>query len=137
VGDRGWRWAFGVFLIVGCTHSGPELVDVRGTVSYQGKPVATGTISFLPMADQPKSLRPAVGSLSTDGAYELRAFPGMVGVIPGEYQVSVTAYTGSLMDGTAKYLIPKRFTNPQTSGLKATVPAGGPQPLILDFSLVD
>lgn len=137
MGGGGWRWAFSLFLMVGCSRSGPELVDVRGTVSYQGKPVATGTISFLPTADQQKSLRPAVGSVSAAGTYQLRAIPGMVGAMPGEYQVSVNAYTGSVMDGTAKYLTPKRYTNPQTSGLKATVPAGGPEPLILDFILVD
>lgn len=119
----------------GCSRTGPEVVEVHGTVTYGGQPVSVGTINFAPTsANGP--LRPAIGTLASDGTYELRAFPDRDGALAGEYLVSVNAYTGSIFEGTAKYVVPRRFANPQTSGLKAVVPSGV-EPVTLNFDLMN
>lgn len=124
-------------VVAGCSQKGPELVEVRGTVTYHGKPLGIGTINFVPVSSQGAPSRPAVGRIEPDGNYALRAYPDRDGVLAGEYQVAINAYTGSLLENTAVYLVPKRLANPQTSGLKAIVPAHVAEPLGLDFRLVD
>jgi hypothetical protein len=96
-----------------------------------------GTVKFVPATLEGQLLRPASGAIAADGRYQIAAFPGRNGSRPGDYLVGVVAYTGSVLDGTAKYVVPKRFADPQTSGLKATVPADATEPLELDFSLQD
>ena len=126
-----------VIVEAGCAKPGPAVTEVQGKVSYNGKAVTAGTVKFVPATLEGDVVRPASGAIAADGTYQISAFPGRNGSRPGEYQVAVVAYTGSFMDGTAKYLVPKRFADPKTSGLKATVPAKRSEPLILDFNLVD
>ncbi len=125
-----------ILVMGGCADSGPRVTIVRGKVTYRGEPVSQGTIHFAPQESANKEvLRPAVGNLSKDGSFELRAFPGKVGALPGEYAVSVRSYTGTFMDRNVQYLVPEKFADPKTSGLKATVPADSADPHILNFEL--
>lgn len=96
-----------------------------------------GVVKFVPSSLEGDLIRPAAGPIAPDGTYSMQAFPSRSGSRPGKYDVAVVAYTGSFMDGTAKYVVPKRFADPRTSGLKATVPTESESPLILDFNLVD
>ena len=57
------------------------------------------------------------------------------GIIPGDYAVTINAYTGSFIEGDAKYVVPKRFTDSSTSGLQLQLPADADQPLVIDFNL--
>ena len=120
----------------GCARSGSDVTEVRGTVSYQGKALPQGVVLFQPAAQSTGS-RPAVGEITADGTYEMSAFPSQKGVLPGEYRVSIDAHTGSFINNNVVYIAPKRYADPNTSGLTATVPAVGSEPLLLDFTLTD
>lgn len=124
-------------VVAGCAKPGPAVTEVRGTVTYQGQPVTTGMVKFSPVSLEGEAVRPATGAIGADGTYQIAAFPGRKGSRPGEYQVAIVSYTGSFMDGTAKYLVPKKYAEPKTSGLKASVPAESAEPVVLDFNLVD
>jgi hypothetical protein len=65
---------------VGCS-SGPATSPVKGKVTFQGKPVAEGTVTFL----NPTEGGAAEAQINKDGSY---TFQG--GVLPGEYLVVIT-----------------------------------------------
>jgi hypothetical protein len=39
-----------VLIVIGCGQSGPRMVKVSGTVKFDGKPIANGDISFVPLS---------------------------------------------------------------------------------------
>ena len=127
----------------GCSRGDrPPTVSVGGKVTYQGKPVGQGTISFQPSDNRTgASNRPAGGDLQADGSYELSSFRPGDGAVPGEYDVVITSYlSGPTLDEPNKpvvWAIPQRYANARTSGLKAVVPAEHDGLLMLDFNLAD
>ncbi len=73
-------------MMVGC---GPEMVDVKGKVSYGGKALTGGTIIFAPEdAEAPTS----TGTIEADGSFELTD-----GAVVGQHRVTVT---GEVVAGT-------------------------------------
>jgi hypothetical protein len=124
-----------LLLLAGCTKTGPQLTEVRGKVTFRGAPVSQGTVCFQP-ATRGGTSRPAVAVISEDGSYELHAFPGRSGALPGEYRVSVDCHTGSFINHDVNYLVPKRYADPATSSLTASVPADK-SVVDCDFALVD
>lgn len=91
----GWLLAAGSLLVlVGCGGSdGPQRYHLSGTVTYGGKPVPAGTVSFLP--DQSQGNRGPGGSAPIkDGKFDT-AGEG-IGHVGGPHVVSVTG-----MDGVA------------------------------------
>jgi hypothetical protein len=74
----------GVFLatiLAGCSSSGPATGEVSGKVTYKGKAVTEGSITFI----NPKEGGTAGADLGQDGSYTV---PGKV--VVGEYLVIVT-----------------------------------------------
>lgn len=136
--------AMALFLIAaaGCGDKYPKCVNVRGHVTYQGKPVKAGMVSFTRLG-QPgggELLRPATGDLQADGSYTMKTFRSGEGVLPGEYAVSIVAFDyGAKRDEQQRLptLIPTKYGSPQTSGLKATVPADARGTINFDFDLTD
>jgi hypothetical protein len=137
----------GLLAFAGC--GGDDLgtrYPVSGTVTYQGKPVAKGTITF--MSD--KGTRGAAGEIK-DGAYTLTAVNEGDGAFPGNYKVVVEAldvdmsgvveqakklaeknkipYNESMIDqqslakarAKAKSAVPAKYAKANTSGLTAVV----------------
>lgn len=134
-----------LFLIgsAGCSRT-PTLstIAVHGKVTYRGAPVEQGTITFQPLEPaQGHPKRPAVGSLNTDGTYELSSFARNDGAVPGDYRVVIVSLTSgpTLEQANAPevWAIPKKYGNPLQSDLKATIPADAQEPLQLDFLLED
>jgi hypothetical protein len=125
--------------LIGCRgESGPEMVNVSGRVSYQGKPLSRGTITFLPEGDG----QPASGTIGSDGSYRLQTIEPGDGARTGRYKVIVstsdlnvetldTAMLPSEMP-KGKTLTPAKFEKPETSGLTAEIKSGGST---LDFNL--
>jgi hypothetical protein len=127
---------------IGCSDKLPRTVRVEGCITYQGKPVTQGSITFMPIAMAPGSnTQPATGSLDSDGNYRLRSYREKDGILPGKYAVSVAAYHSyRLPTGPGEkldYSIPEKYTSPQTSGLNADVLADAAGPLRFDFELRD
>ncbi len=78
-----------VGLAVGCGSGDPLGVGVSGTVTYKGKPIKEGLISFIPLegTDGPKG-----GANIDDGKY---AIPRRGALVPGKYRVEIRAFEES------------------------------------------
>jgi hypothetical protein len=123
--------------LVGCNGKQRDLVVVQGRVTYQGEPVAGGTIHFTPteMGIGAKQ-RPSTCVIDKDGAFRVQSYRDSMGLPPGNYLVSVRHAQGSLEEpDKVVFLLPQKFSDPHTSGLKATIPAGSEEILNLDFPL--
>ena len=131
-------FAFLITSLAGCGGGGSNLVPVTGTVTYQGKPLANATVTFIPQGDG--SL--GVASTGEDGTFRIET-GGEFGVAPGMCSVTVTKMESSgggqaalekmseaerqkmmmsgksqsIISGTAKSVIPAQYGNALTSGL--------------------
>lgn len=137
---------------IGCGGQGVETVPtemVEGVVTLDGQPVEGAILTFVPVK---KGVGAAATGLSdAAGKYRLTAVEqGMVaqagaGTLPGEYYVGVLKVlvpdppAGNGLDGADQsadsfaeqakdepltHLIPEKFNDPPTSGIKKTVKAG-------------
>jgi hypothetical protein len=125
----------------GCGGSNPKTIKVTGKVSYKGKPVTQGSITFQPAHPTEGGLsRPARGDIGSDGTYELSTFETGDGVMPGDYIVLVVTATGGPSpeepDAKATWATPERFGSPIESPLEASVPADS-RAMELNFDLDD
>jgi len=120
-----------------CGRSGPEMAQVTGKVSYQGKPVMKGTVTFV--AANPNS-RNATGHLDPNGYYKLQTETAGDGAELGDYQVTIYTHDEQILDYKPKVPIkverrtPAKYENPRTSDLKATVKSGSNE---FNFQLTD
>jgi hypothetical protein len=117
-----------------CGPSGPRPVPVSGTVTVDGQPMAGASVMFMPQSEG----RPGVGVTDEAGKFRLTSGSSQEGVLPGPYKVTVTLHkvTGFVTDkdglsgGIApggiheQWLVPQRYSRPQTSGLTAEVRDG-------------
>jgi hypothetical protein len=142
-----------VAAVVGCGDSSglAKRYPVSGTVTYHGKPLERGTISFAPADGKGR----AAGGAITDGRYSLTTQDPDDGALPGKYRVGILAKEAdpSKVDlkikklrggatteaekkamaavypqkvaaraaAAAKNLIPARYSSPETSGLTVEV----------------
>ena len=123
--------------MAGCGATGPGMAQVTGKVTYQGKPVPKGTVSFVPTAPGGRN---ATGQIDESGNYRLQTENPGDGALTGDYSVSIAARDDVVLDYIPrkpippKYLAPAKYENPATSGLKATVKSGSNT---VDFALTD
>jgi hypothetical protein len=117
-----------VTLVVGCGHSGLELLPVQGRVTLDGKPLADAGVMFLPQDKGPS----ANGTTDSEGRFELMTVNSIgatrgihpvviakrkyVPIKPGEEPVPAGV--------RAEWYSPKKYANPSTSGLTAEVGDG-------------
>jgi hypothetical protein len=142
-----WRiavWLILVATVAGC-GSDLDLAPVTGRVTFNGKPVTEGEITFLP-DNGPQ----AAGMIQPDGTFRLTTLSPGDGAVVGRHQVSIRATTvtgGSmapatfeqemewaqqgaksggqiLIPGTVTWLVPEKYSNPETSELTAEVQSG-------------
>jgi hypothetical protein len=119
-----------------------KVVPVSGTLTYQGKPLENYQVSFIPTDGR----RAAVGITDVAGRFTLGTNDIGDGAPPGKHKVSVTfappspddSATSSPVDDPEllpkpKVAIPKKYGNPETSGLQQEVPSGGLTDLKLDL----
>jgi hypothetical protein len=109
-----------VFLLslAGCSAS-DGLYPVTGQVTYQGKPLEHGSIVFV----SPKS-RQITGDIERGEIVRVSTTNADDGIAAGEYMVGITS-----RDQSEKYknsmappsIIPIRYADASTSGLKATI----------------
>ena len=119
--------------LAGCGDNDPSklpTVPAGGTLNYNGKPVAKGTVLF-----QPEKGRSASG-LIENGKFTLSTYNDGDGAIVGWHQVAIISIEEvPTKDGdtTSKYIVPQKFADPGSSGLKVEVPAGGKTDIIINF----
>ena len=135
--------------LVGC-ESGPSYEQVTGTVKLDGQPISGATVTFSPDAGGTGAA--ATGKTDENGVYTLtdtKATKTGAGAMAGTYKVGILWYkpsdpsnakatgltageTTAIDDSAAgrtkvagpEALLPSAYTDPQTSGLTATVAAG-------------
>lgn len=121
-------YACALVLICGCGSSGPETGEVKGIVRLDGKPLATGIVTFTPLGG-----RSATGFIKSDGTYRLTTYHDGDGALPGKHTVTITpGVTGpqakpdyeSDRPSAVKSPIPAKYANPEGSGLEFEVKAG-------------
>lgn len=118
-----------LLLASGC--GGANVTKVSGVITVKGVPVPAGQITFV--AEDPANEN-ASAQIGPDGSYELAIDSTTSGVKPGEYKVRVAAYT-SIPDMAKRSdpAVHRKYFDPRTSNLTATVIAGPPQKI--DFQL--
>jgi len=146
--------ALGLLVVIGCGDDGlGKRYPVSGTVTYQGKPVESGTVTFFATGKDAET-RGATGSIK-GGSYSMSTIGGEDGVFPGDYQVSIAARKVDMSEAKANQdktggsfrqddvakaykasesLIPKKYESTEKSGLKAKVEA---RSNTIDFPLGD
>ena len=101
-----------------------KAVPASGTVTYNGKPIETGTIGFLPASG-----RPASGQIK-DGQFTLTTYDEGDGATPGKHRVVVssTKQVPSKVNGAdpeTVYLIPQMYSSPSESYIDVEIPPEG------------
>jgi hypothetical protein len=135
-------------VVIGCSGDDSGLArryQVTGKVTYKGAPVPKGRVNFVPTKPAPPEGRAASGDIQSDGTYSLTTAGDNDGALPGDYKVEVVSLDIDLKSAAAnpegiihqgdpahqkaikggKSLIPTKYNLGDTSGLKATVTAGG------------
>jgi hypothetical protein len=87
-------------------------VPVKGRVTYQGKPLTQGTITFEPV----DTGREANGNIGPDGTFVLTTFKEGDGAVAGVHRVGVV--------GTGKTVLPAKLRNPSSSTVEVEVSQG-------------
>ena len=131
----------------GCGEGRPSMVQATGTVKLDGQPVDKAAIAFQPISD-PKApyRRPSNGVTDAGGKFSLWTYQPNDGIPPGKYKVAVIkqeavgqlpANYDSEMPGQlnmkVKWIVPKMYASPETSGLEVEVTSSGLQPDTLDL----
>ena len=129
------------FLCFGCgepKETVPELVAVTGKITYQGRPLADASVTFVPAdyeeeaTERNRVVRPA-GRTDAEGGYEL-AWGEHTGAPPGKYNVMVTAFKPNEDDEVKpESLIPEIYASPKTSGLSRVVKEEGDNVINIDL----
>jgi hypothetical protein len=122
-------WSAALALAAACTaDKSPQTYPVTGKIVYRDtkQPLATGTVLFESLSE-PKVQ--ASGEIQPDGSFELASDLGKPGTVAGEHRVLIQP---PVLETGQKPVVHKRFTSYATSGLKATVVAGGTNNLTLE-----
>ncbi len=116
---NGLTWSLWVAAVVGCfvgCGKGDVGVTVQGTVTYRGKPLDHGMVTFVSSGNSPVG-----GKIQPDGTYQCE-------LPAGEYQVAVSVPPVVEKDWNPaepipdfKPTIPAKYSSPRSSGLKVVV----------------
>src|SRR5262245_48066706 len=124
-------------MALGCggDPSMPKTAKVSGKVTYNGKPVFPGSVTFTPAGGDKMATQSATGQLNEDGTFTLTTFNTGDGAVIGQHTATIeargdiNAMNQPKADGTIAYvlpkpLIPEKYTKLDRSPLKYTVEDG-------------
>lgn len=137
----GMMAAVAVIAVAGC--GGVRRFPVEGLVTLDGSPVKDAAVTFIPAAGG----RPGIASTDAGGRFAVREAAMVDGLVPGRYRVvvfkaiisRVQAFRGPApgphpegqpvpmidipagVEKVERYIVPERYTLPETSGLEADV----------------
>jgi hypothetical protein len=112
----------------GCGSGGPVMGRVSGTVTYQGKPIEKGTVTFI----STDSERPNATGDINGGSYTIQTTEPGDGAVVGDYKVVISDIDPNLANTAlpgapvkkAKSALPKKYLNADTSELTVKVESG-------------
>jgi hypothetical protein len=138
---RSWAALFPLLIAWGCGgSSGPPLVPIEGTVTFDGQPLANANVQLIPQGQNLGQ----TGFAKTDatGKFAIGTADGKTkGAAAGEYKVVISKHVkpdGSdyiarpdedPMLANYKELLPAVYSNPEQSKLNTNIPAEGKQDL--------
>jgi len=115
-------------LACGCSDR-PTLAPVKGTVTLDGKPLASGTVMF-----ETKGARQATGKIVKGEIVEVTTYAPNDGLTVGQHNVAVVSIEEAAKPGdgkvtkgdymSGKSLIPAKYNDPNASGLKVDIKNG-------------
>ncbi len=123
-------------LVIGLSGCGgpsglPNMVPIRGTVSFRGELLKEGTGLYVPKGQGGRQAR---GDIQPDGSFRLTTLRKKDGAQKGAYNIIVIAMAPHPGEPPSReeieaaggmirreYVVPERFTSPETSGLSDTV----------------
>jgi hypothetical protein len=135
-------------ILAGCGGSDrPSLTKVSGTVTLDGQPLEGAMVSFQYVADEKsKYQRPSSGVTDAQGKFTLGTYDKDDGLPVGKYKVAIQKreLVGQLppdyneeMAGsynlTYKWITPRSYSSPETSGLEAEVTRSELKPAVFDL----
>lgn len=126
----------GLLLVLGAgcssqTDQTPDLAEVTGTVTLDGKPLSDAVIDFFPQSAADKSQsRTSTAATDAEGKYSLMYDEKNTGAIPGEHVVRISKPDGGA-EVAGPETLPARYNESTT--LKATVSKTSPNSI--DFDL--
>jgi len=113
-------------LPLGCNNNNASVGSVSGTVSYDGQPLKSGEITFLPAQG-----RPGYGKVVDGQIQEVTTESAGDGAPVGTNRITITAREESTavaqpgqMAAPGRSLIPERYGDAEKSGLTADIKAG-------------
>jgi hypothetical protein len=118
-------------VLAGCRSGSADLIPVSGTVTQNGQPLTTGTVSFRPDAARGnQSQHQPTGRIEADGRYTLYTTERS-GAPPGWYRVLVFASSstdakGQAHPGMPKSIVHVRYNDPAQTPLSIEAKAGQP-----------
>lgn len=116
----------------GCSET-TELSPVTGKVLFNGEPLNTGVVMF-----QPAKGPPARGQIQPDGSFELELLGVGRGAVLGTNKVRVSAREpsppGDVEAGLGRLLIPRRYTDFDSSGLVVEVEPERTEPYLIKLT---
>ncbi|QDU09259.1 hypothetical protein [Gimesia aquarii] len=122
-----------IFLVILCISSGclgssgeplPDLAEVTGTITLDGKPLRKANIVFEPQEVSDKGRRRASSaSTEADGSYRLQYNADATGAALGNHKVTIMKMSDN-PDEAGKHLIPPKYADSANSGLTAEVTQG-------------
>lgn len=139
-----WLLAIALGTAAGCSSRDPdqpEVVPIRGEVWYRGQPVPVARVAFQ-CAGAPRA---AIGETDDEGRFQLGTFGIADGAPLGEHIVTISVTTSEApvqnvteagyaqaqqarkTAGAPGSLLPARYADMKTSGLRATVSRDGPR----------
>jgi len=133
-----WRgFVLAAWLAAGCAKVGPPpgpprlpTVPAAGVVRHRGQPLVKASLVF----HREDGLASALAKTDESGGFTLGTYAAADGAPAGGYRVSVAISTTTeiepgvlapLPEGGVRSLIPQRYADPSTSGLKVTIPEAG------------
>lgn len=96
-----------VCLLAGCSGGAadaPELGQVSGTITMDGKPLTKASVSF-----EPQSGAPSVGMTDETGHYELVYSKDHQGAVPGQHTVRISKFGEPGSPNDTEDQIPAKF----------------------------
>ncbi|WP_164102208.1 hypothetical protein [Candidatus Laterigemmans baculatus] len=123
----------------GSEAEGPHLVPAAGELTYQGKPLEGYEVFLQPTSpEEPR----AGGVTDAEGKFVLQTV-GEDGAQPGDYRVYIVKQMEELAgepgrevpmsQPAARSVLPKKYEDPDTSGLEVTIPEAGDQAIALEL----
>ena len=112
-----------LLVAVGC--GGPDLANVKGVVTLDGRTLEGGSVTFIPESSGPL----AYSDILPDGSYQLQS-ASTAGIPPGRYVATVSYRRGrpsstmTIAQIEALEMVPVRYTTFETSDLHQEILAG-------------